>query len=72
MKERSLAMLRRVRERTGERLVLISVGGVESADDVLQRLRAGASLVQLYTAFVYEGPLLLWRIHRQLLRLLAR
>jgi dihydroorotate dehydrogenase len=71
LRERSLEILRHVRERTGERLVLISVGGVESANDVRERLRAGATLVQLYTAFVYEGPLLLLRIHRQLLRLLA-
>ena len=71
LRERSLAILRRVRERAGERLVLISVGGVESAPDVLERLRAGATLVQLYTAFIYEGPLLLWRLHRQLLRLRA-
>jgi dihydroorotate dehydrogenase len=66
LKERALAILRQVRARTGARLVLISVGGVESADDVRERLAAGATLVQLYTAFIYEGPLLLRRIHRAL------
>jgi dihydroorotate dehydrogenase len=66
LKERSLAVLLRLRARVGDRLVLISVGGVETADDVWQRIRAGATLVQLYTALVYEGPLLPCRLHRGL------
>ncbi|NIZ92518.1 quinone-dependent dihydroorotate dehydrogenase [Kineococcus rubinsiae] len=56
LKERSLAVLRRLSERTTDRLVLISVGGIETSADVAARLEAGASLVQAYTAFVYEGP----------------
>jgi len=48
--------------------VLISVGGVASADDVWARLAAGASLVQGYSAFVYAGPLWPRRIHRGLSR----
>ena len=59
-------MLRRLRARTGEQLVLISVGGIETADDVWQRIRAGAALVQLYTAFIYEGPLLPRRLNHGL------
>ena len=47
---------RRLAARTGGRLVLVSVGGIETAADVDERLRAGASLVQAYTAFIYEGP----------------
>ncbi len=66
LKERSLAMLRHVRARVGERLTLISVGGVETADDVWQRLSAGASLVQLYTGFIYGGPFMLRGIYREL------
>ena len=42
------------------------MGGVETADDVWQRIRAGATLVQLYTAFVYEGPALPRRLHQGL------
>jgi dihydroorotate dehydrogenase len=53
---RSLAVLRRVRAITGDRLVLVSVGGIETADDALARIRAGATLVQAYTGFVYGGP----------------
>src|SRR5579875_1481925 len=56
LKRRSLEVLRRLRARTGDRLVLVSVGGVESADDALARIRAGATLVQAYTGFVYGGP----------------
>ena len=49
-------MLRRVRAVTRGQLVLISVGGVENADDALARIRAGATLVQAYTGLVYGGP----------------
>lgn len=56
LKGRSLAVLRRLRARVGDRLVLISVGGVESADDVWARVLAGATLVQVYTGFIYGGP----------------
>jgi dihydroorotate dehydrogenase len=56
LEERSLEVLRRLRDRAGDRLVLISVGGVEDADDVWERLRAGATLVQAYTGLIYGGP----------------
>ena len=56
LKLRSLAVLRRLRERAGGGLVLISVGGIATADDVWERLLAGATLVQVYTGFVYGGP----------------
>jgi len=48
-------------------MVLIAAGGIETADDAWERIRAGASLVQIYTGFVYEGPLLAHRIGRGLL-----
>ena len=56
LKARSLEVLRRLRARVGDRLVLVSVGGIESADDVWERVLAGATLVQVYTGFVYGGP----------------
>jgi len=58
LRARSLDVLRRLRTRVGSRLVLVSVGGIATSDDVWDRLVAGASLVQIYTAFIYEGPLL--------------
>ena len=66
LKARALEVLRRLRARAGDRLLLISVGGIETADDVWDRLRAGATLVQLYTALVYEGPGLPSRLNREL------
>ncbi|TNY38199.1 quinone-dependent dihydroorotate dehydrogenase [Thermomonospora catenispora] len=68
LKERSMQVLRRLRARVGDRLVLISVGGVENADDVWERLRAGATLVQAYTGMIYGGPLWAHRVHRDLAR----
>jgi dihydroorotate dehydrogenase len=68
----STALLRETRQRTGSKLVLIGVGGVSSGADAYAKIRAGATLVQLYTALAYEGPGLLTRIKRELLMLLLR
>lgn len=54
--ERATEVLVRLRDRVGDRLAIIAVGGVTTPDDVRSRLAAGADLVQGYTAFVYEGP----------------
>jgi dihydroorotate dehydrogenase len=54
--DRSLEVLRRLYARVGDRLVLISVGGIENADQAYERILAGASLLQGYTGFIYGGP----------------
>jgi dihydroorotate dehydrogenase len=56
LKARALEVLRRLDARAGDRLVLIAAGGIETADDARDRLAAGATLLQAYTAFIYEGP----------------
>jgi dihydroorotate dehydrogenase len=66
LKQRSLEVLRRLKRATGDKLTLVAVGGVETAQDVQERLDAGATLVQGYTAFLYEGPFWAARINRQL------
>ncbi|WP_236239086.1 quinone-dependent dihydroorotate dehydrogenase [Streptomyces sp. CC228A] len=66
LKARSLEVLRRLYTRVGDRLVLVGVGGIENADDAWQRILAGATLVQGYSAFVYEGPGYARAIHRGL------
>jgi dihydroorotate dehydrogenase len=66
LKARSLDVLRRLRARVGSRLVLVAVGGIENADDAWARIRAGATLVQAYTGFIYGGPLWPRRLHKQL------
>ena len=68
LKPRALEVLRRLRARTGDRLVLIAAGGIETADDARERLDAGATLVQAYTAFIYQGPFWPRRIHAGLAR----
>ena len=66
LKARATDVLRRLHARTGDQLVLISAGGIETADDAWERLQAGASLVQAYTGVVYGGPLWARRLIRQL------
>lgn len=56
LRDRSTALVRRVARRARGRLVIIGVGGVFTADDAWDKLTAGASLVQVYTGFVYGGP----------------
>jgi dihydroorotate dehydrogenase len=63
LRSRSLAVLRRLHDRAGDRLVLVAAGGIETPDDAWERLRAGATLVQGYTGFVYGGPLWPRRMH---------
>ncbi len=69
---RSLAVLRRLRARVGDRLLLISSGGISNADDAFERILAGATLVQGYTAFVYGGPLWPSRLRRELAQLVRK
>ncbi|HEY6499701.1 MAG TPA: quinone-dependent dihydroorotate dehydrogenase [Streptosporangiaceae bacterium] len=56
LRARSLEVLRRLHARTGDRLVLIAAGGIETADDAWERITAGATLIQAYTGFIYGGP----------------
>ncbi len=68
LKRRALEVLRIVRATVPAGFVVISAGGVETADDVRERLDAGATLVQGYTAFLYRGPLWGRQINRGLSR----
>lgn len=72
LRARATELTREAYRRAGDRLAIVGVGGIGSTEDVIERLRAGASLVQLYTAFVYEGPALPARILRGLLAYLER
>jgi dihydroorotate dehydrogenase len=69
---RSTAMLARVHLLTGGRIPLIGVGGVDSGAAAIAKVEAGATLVQLYTGLVYEGPGLIARIKRDLVAYVAR
>ena len=72
LKALALDALRTFRAASGGALPLIGVGGIATADDAWERIRAGASLVQLYTAMVYEGPGIAMRIARGLADRLTR
>ena len=67
LKERSLEVLKLLRANLPSEIVIVSVGGVFSPADVSQRLKLGASLVQGYTGFVFEGPLWARKINRGLI-----
>lgn len=69
LRERARDVLARLHARVGDELVLVSVGGVADARDVWDRIRAGATLVQVYTGFVYGGPLWPARTNRELAHL---
>ncbi|TFD33146.1 quinone-dependent dihydroorotate dehydrogenase [Cryobacterium cryoconiti] len=71
LRERSLAVLRLIRQAVPRELCVISVGGVETAEHVAERLSAGATLVQGYTGFLYRGPLWARQINRGLDRILS-
>jgi len=67
LKDRSIEVLRLLRANLPSEIAVVSVGGVFSSSDISQRLELGASLVQGYTGFVYEGPLWARKINRGLL-----
>ncbi len=65
---RSTEVIRFLSEKSNKSFPIIGVGGIHSAKDALEKLDAGASLVQLYTGFIYEGPKLIKKINKALLK----
>jgi dihydroorotate dehydrogenase len=65
--KRSTEVIRFLSERSDKAFPIIGVGGIHSAQDALEKIEAGASLVQLYTGFIYEGPQLIKDINTELL-----
>jgi dihydroorotate dehydrogenase len=68
LSSRALEVLRILHARTGGRIPLVSVGGIETPEDAWRRILAGATLLQAYTAFVYQGPLWAHRMNRGIAR----
>ncbi len=68
LKNRSTEVIRFLSEKSGKSFPIIGVGGIHSAEDAIEKLEAGASLVQLWTGFVYEGPSLVKKINKALLK----
>ncbi len=72
LRTRALEVVSRIHRVTGGRIPVVGVGGIRSAEDAWERIRAGASLVQLYSGFVYGGPGLVRSINQGLLHRLRR
>jgi dihydroorotate dehydrogenase len=66
--KRATEVIRYLNEKSQSAFPIIGVGGIMSAEDALEKLEAGASLVQLYTGFIYEGPALIKRINKAILQ----
>jgi dihydroorotate dehydrogenase len=64
---RSTEVIRFLSEKSNKSFPIIGVGGIHSAEDAIEKLDAGASLVQLYTGFIYEGPALVKAINKKIL-----
>lgn len=65
---RATEMIRYIHRKSNGKIPMIAVGGIHSAQDAIEKLEAGAQLVQLYTGFIYEGPALVRSIHKALLK----
>lgn len=68
LKDKSTHVIRFLAERSNKAFPIIGVGGIHSPQDALEKLEAGADLIQLYTGFIYEGPSLIKRINRAILK----
>lgn len=67
LKNRATQVIKFLSEKSGKAFPIIGVGGIHSAEDAIEKLNAGASLVQLYTGFIYEGPGLIRKINKKIL-----
>ncbi len=65
--KRATEVIRYLHRKSGGSFPIIGVGGIHSAEDAIEKIEAGATLVQLYTGFIYEGPKLITRINKAIL-----
>jgi dihydroorotate dehydrogenase len=67
VRDKSTEVIRYLAEKSGKAFPIIGVGGIHSAEDAIEKIKAGADLVQVYTGFIYEGPGLVKQINKALL-----
>ncbi len=67
IKDRSTQVIKYLADTSNKAFPIIGIGGIHSAEDALEKIKAGADLVQIYTGFIYEGPLLVKRINKAIL-----
>lgn len=68
LKKRSTEIIRYIVQKTSGSLPIIGVGGIMTPDDAIEKLRAGASLIQIYTGFIYQGPMFVRSIQKAILK----
>ena len=72
LRERATEVIRYLYRKAQGRIVIIGVGGSATGEDAYEKIQAGASLIQIYTGLIYEGPSIVKKINRELKRLLER
>ena len=68
IKDKSTQVIKYLAEKSNKSFPIIGIGGIHSAKDALEKIDAGANLVQVYTGFIYEGPKLIKRINKAILK----
>jgi len=71
LKERSLEMVRYICKQSGGTIPVIGVGGILTPEDAVEMIKVGASLIQVYTGFIYNGPLIVKRMNKEIARYLS-
>ncbi len=70
--ERSTAWVKQIYQEVGDKVPIVGVGGIFTGEDAYEKIRAGASLVQVYSGMIYQGPGIVKQINKKLLKLMAR
>ena len=68
IKNKSTDVIKYIHQKSSGTIPIIGVGGINSVEDAIEKIDAGASLIQLYTGFIYEGPLLVKKINQEILK----
>ena len=68
VKDRSTGVIKYIAQKSNKEFVIIGVGGIHSPEDAIEKLNAGADLIQLYSGFIYEGPGIVKKINKSLIR----
>lgn len=68
LKKRSTEVIRYLAKKSGKAFAIIGAGGIFTADDAIEKIEAGADLIQIYTGFIYEGPFIAGKINKEILK----